>query len=349
MLKLRLHLIYSLIWIIITMIHISILVWGYHLQWQPALVEGVVFNLMFAFLGVGLFFMVQYSDLNSRSWQELLFVHLSGLTVVLGVWIVPAYVILKNVFANDPEYIAFLNHTTIARVLTGTGLYLAVVSIAYLMVNLRRLRSQHLREAELQALLKDSELSMLRFQINPHFLFNSLNAISSLIITRPEEANQMVIRLSEFMRYSLDSDGKALSTLGRELDHCRRYLDIERVRFGEWLKVNVLVDEELLALPVPAMLLQPLAENAVKHGVYDLEEGMRVDIHISRTEEWMTIVVSNPVDPSGNNPKSGTGTGLKNIRARLRLIFGRPDLMSIVNDGKIYGVTINLPLYGRTD
>ncbi len=335
--------IYAGIWIVLAAAHILVLVFAYKLEPLPAVVEGLLFNFSFALLGIGLWYMVRYSDLNRRSWLELLFVHLTGVTVVQLIWIVPVYHLLKLIFAGNLVYVGFLEETLTIRVITGTVLYAAIVSIAYLVDNIRRLRDQQKREDELKNLLKDSELSMLRFQINPHFLFNSLNAVSSLIIKRPEEANQMVLKLSGFMRYSLESAGKAMSTAGKELEHCNLYLDIERVRFGERLKVKMKTEESLNDYPVPAMLLQPLVENAIKHGLNDAEEGILVHVTLENTSNGLKIIVTNPAGIKSKRYAVGTGTGLKNIRSRLENLYARSDLMRIREENGLFIVTINIP------
>lgn len=347
--KERIPLFYTAIWIILAMIHVAVLVFGYQINIQPALTEAIFFNSLFALIGIGIWYMIKYSDLNNRPWSELLFIHLSALTVVLSIWIVPVTALLRMIFSNDPQYLTFLEGALAIRLITGAGLYLLIAALGYLTLNLRRLRDQYIRETGLKTLLKDAELSMLRFQINPHFLFNSLNAISSLIVTRPTEANSMVLRLSEFMRYSLDADGQAFSTLGKELEHCKKYLDIERVRFGDRLSVKISTDEIPPDYPVPVMVLQPLAENALKHGLYDLEEGMTVEISITMKSEELAISVTNPVDYSDTVKKHGTGTGLKNIRSRLALLYGRHDLMQVQKTGDTFCITIKIPMDGRSN
>jgi two-component system, LytTR family, sensor kinase len=341
--KRRLPYIYAGIWAIIALVHILIMHYGYQLHFATALAEGIMFNLSFSLIGIGLWYMVRYSDLNRRSWLELLFVHLSGLTVVLLLWIVPVIQVLKMLFWEDADYMIFLQQTITVRVITGAGLYLGIVSLAYLLVSMQRLKEQQLREAELKNLLKESELNMLRFQINPHFLFNSLNAISSLILMQPSEANRMVIKLSEFMRYSLDSSGKIMSSLGKEVEHCSLYLDIEQVRFGERLKVDMHIPDDLSGYPVPSMLLQPLLENAVKHGLDDLEEGIRVAIEARREGEALLLSVGNPVGESHRRGVKGTGTGLNNIRARFTNLYGRSDLVKVLQSDSYFQVDLMIP------
>jgi len=343
-LKSRLPLIYSGLWVMIAITHMMVLYAFYNISWACAATEAVLFNLSFALIGVGLWFMVRFSDLNEKSWPELLFIHLSVMTAVQLIWILPVYGLLKLIFREMAGYLLFLNETIAIRVVTGIILYTVVVSLAYLIVNLKKLRNQQLQQAELQTLLKETELSMLRFQINPHFLFNSLNSVNALILVNPQKAQEMVVNLSEFMRYSLESGSKPLSTLERELEHCRLYFRIEKVRFGDRLKVVEEVHPELVHHPVPAMILQPLAENAVKHGLSDLEEGAEILIRCEPSDNGMAqISVSNPYDPFASGKRPGTGTGLRNLRERFMNLYNRDDLITIIKEHNWFVITLKIP------
>lgn len=343
-LKQRLPLIYAGVWVMIAIAHMLVLFAFYHVPWICAATEAVFFNLSFALIGVGLWYMLRFSDLNEKTWPELLFIHLTVITAVQLIWILPVYGLLKLIFRDVPEYLLFLSDTIAIRVITGVIMYTVVVSLAYLIVNQKKLRNQQLKQAELQTLLKETELSMLRFQINPHFLFNSLNSVNALILVNPVKAQEMVVNLSDFMRYSLESGSKPFSTLERELEHCRLYFRIEKVRFGERLRVVEQIHPDLVDRPVPAMILQPLAENAVKHGLSDLEEGAEILIRCEPGDgEMVVISVKNPFDSSISGRKPGTGTGLKNIRERFRNLYNRDDLITIIKDRNAYSITLKIP------
>jgi two-component system, LytTR family, sensor kinase len=346
----RLPLIYTGLWVMVAITHMLILMKIYHIPMVPSFAEGVLFNLSFALIGIGLWYMVRFSDLKQRHWLELVFLHLSVATVVQLLWIVPVYSLLKTIFREDTVYLDFLSGTLTVRVITGIIIYLAIVSIAYLIINLKQLRAQEIRHAELQNLLKETELKMLRFQINPHFLFNSLNSINALIITKPAEAQQMVVKLSEFMRYSLEGGKGAMSELGREIEQCERYLAIEKVRFGERLQVIFEVPEESGSYPVPALILQPLVENAIKHGLYNLEGRVTLKLSVILSKsDGLKISITNQYNPETGSRSRGTGTGLSNVRARLKNLYGREDLFSIIKDQKDFTVIINIPEDGTSD
>jgi LytS/YehU family sensor histidine kinase len=197
-------------------------------------------------------------------------------------------------------------------------------------------------EAQLNHLVKEAELNALKSQINPHFLFNSLNSISSLTMTSPEKAQEMVIKLSDFLRYSLSHDKNETTTLRRELENTERYLDIEKVRFGRRLRYQSNVPESCLDARLPNMILQPLFENAIKHGVYNSTEEVLVELRCAPNEDFLELHISNDFDPEATRPK-GEGIGLKNIKNRLEILYKRTDLLEI-NFGKIeFEVILRIP------
>lgn len=340
----RTLLIYALVWLIIAIIHTIVLLQHGQFPAGIAITEALLFNGWFAVLGTGVWYMARFSDLRKRSTAELIFTHISGVSAIVLLWLLPTYPLQQALFGHEAGYTDFLSSSLIMRVVLGIIYYAILTSLTYLVFNIRELKDQQIRESELKSLLRESELNMLRFQINPHFLFNSLNAVNALIITRPEEASAMVVKLSEFMRYSLDSSGKVMSTLGDEIRHCNQYLEIEQVRFGERLRVEKEVDESLLSIPVPAMLLQPLIENSIKHGLDAAEHGITLFLGAARTTTGIRIEVSNPYDSSGIYQRPGTGTGLKNIRARLQNLYGTGHLLETSQTDGVFRVKIDIPV-----
>ena len=212
----------------------------------------------------------------------------------------------------------------------------------YLFVSLYNLSEKNAKEAKLESLVKETELKMLRSQINPHFLFNSLNSISSLTITNPEKAREMVIKLSEFMRYALSKKDEQPVSLRSELENLRLYLDIEKVRFGDRLSTEENIEEKCLDAKMPVMILQPLYENAIKHGVYESTELINIRTKVSCNNGYLEIVISNNYDPSPS-PAKGTGTGLINVSRRLDLFFGNMASIKSVKENGIYTVSLFIP------
>ena len=183
-------------------------------------------------------------------------------------------ILVLLVLPEQNDYQAYWDATFPYRIGTGIFIYGLIVLSYFLFVSLTNLSEKNAKAARLESLVRETELKMLRSQINPHFLFNSLNSISSLTITDPEKARDMVIKLSEFMRYALSRKDELPVSLSHELDNLRLYLDIEKVRFGDKLTTEEFIEPACLDFRIPVMLLQPLYENAVKHGVYESTESV---------------------------------------------------------------------------
>jgi LytS/YehU family sensor histidine kinase len=198
------------------------------------------------------------------------------------------------------------------------------------------------QEADLKTLIKEIELNALKNQINPHFLFNSLNSVSSLTITSPEKAQEMIIKLSEYLRYSLSNEKQQITTLKTELENIRLYLDIEKIRFGDRLRFQFNCSDEALKTSIPAMILQPLFENAIKHGVYESTETISVVLDAEKVEENLLLALKNDFDETAKSTK-GEGIGLKNVQERLFLIYKKNNLITLTKTENLFTVSIKIP------
>jgi len=266
--------------------------------------------------------------------------------VTIFAWMMSSYLILNGIFSDNETYRAFLSNTLSLRIITGVMFYALLVTGYYLLINFRELKEKNQREAQLTNLLKEAELNMLRSQIRPHFLFNSLNSISSLTMTNPDKAQEMVIKLSEFMRYTLNLPDTMVSTLDKEMYQVELYLDIEKVRFGDRLAFEKNVQEATLEWRLPVMILQPLIENSVKYGVYESSDTTRIKFDAVLDNDVLEIRIGNTCDPEGKVQK-GTGTGLKNIRGRLLNLYGTSSLMKIEQSETHFEVILRIPKYAR--
>jgi len=199
------------------------------------------------------------------------------------------------------------------------------------------------RKLEAEKLARDAELYNLRQQLQPHFLFNSLNSINALIGFKPDEARKMIHQLSDFLRGTLKKDDQQQVTLNEELQHLNLYLDIEKVRFGHRLKTEISCDEKCGESILPAMILQPLVENAIKFGLYDTTEEVVVSIRGELEGNYLELIVQNPFDPKTSRPRQGTGFGLSAVQRRLYLLFGRNDLMETHANDNIFTTIIKIP------
>jgi len=267
---------------------------------------------------------------------------LSG-AVTVTIWVLITKLIMQLILPEQNNYLTFWDATFPYRIGTGVFIYGLVILTYFLFVSLTNLSEKNVREAKLESIVRETELKMLRSQINPHFLFNSLNSISSLTVTDPERARTMVIKLSDFMRYALSRKDEQPVSLQSELENLRLYLDIEKVRFGQRLVTEEKIDPACLETRIPVMLLQPIYENAVKHGVYESIESVRISTIASLQNGYLEITISNNYNPEVASVK-GTGTGLLNVSRRLELTYGNQSSVRIEKKDNVFTVSLYIPV-----
>lgn len=211
----------------------------------------------------------------------------------------------------------------------------------------QQLQEQTEQTLKAVAATHQAQLKMLRYQLNPHFLFNTLNAISTLILDGANDtANQAVSRLSDFLRYTLDNDPMSRVTLGSELDALDLYLEIEKVRFGDRLIIEKDIDDRAERALVPSLILQPLIENAIKYAITPSEEGgtLRITARVQQGTLAVQLSDTGPGLGNGNNGQKSSGVGLKNTRERLQQLYGDEQAFTLApNEPTGLTVTINLP------
>ena len=223
----------------------------------------------------------------------------------------------------------------------ATLLYLLSLAVSYLLATFEHSREAERRGLEGQVLAREAELRSLRAQIDPHFLFNSLHSISALTTADPPAARRMCMLLADFLRDSLALGSEDRITAAREVGLAERFLDIERVRFGDRLRIDV-SDAGAGPCLVPPLLLQPIVENAVTHGVAHVLAGGTIRIALSRNAGTLTMVVESPCDPDRPR-RTGTGLGLANVRARLRALYGDDARIGAREEDGIWRVEVSLP------
>jgi len=225
----------------------------------------------------------------------------------------------------------------------GLLLYLLSLSISYLAAIFERTRETERRELQVQVLAREAELRMLRAQIDPHFLFNCLHSISALTASNAGAARQMCVLLADFLRESLAVGVEDRITLARELGLVSRFLAVERVRFGERLKDAIEVTAEARSCLVPPLLLQPLVENAVTHGIAHLLDGGTVHVSAMRVGGRLEVAVENACDPDRPR-RGGGGVGLANVQARLTALHGTDARFSAGEAGGVWRVEMIMPV-----
>ena len=199
-------------------------------------------------------------------------------------------------------------------------------------------------EAEARLLARESEIKALRRQLDPHFLFNSLNSISSLIHVEPAAARAMTIDLARFFRLSLGLGERERIRLDEELDLVRHYLAIEQRRLGDKLRLSIDADDGCRQAWLPPLVLQPLMENAIKHGIRPLDLGGLIELAAVRAGDRLTLRVSNPVDVTARRDASGLGQGLRHLQQRLQAQYDEPTSVDVdSSDAGRYTVRVSLP------
>jgi sensor histidine kinase YesM len=333
---------YLVFWIVIAAIQFALLYGKFEFPIWINILDAGVFSTLFGIMGIGLWFMIQFSGRIQRNWLETIIFHVTGSAFAMLLWLGLSTYIMKSLTEEQADYQVFLIQSLTFRILAGLLIYFLLLSVFYLILSFKELQERMERETSLTAMLREAELNTLKAQIKPHFLFNSLNSISSLTLTSPARAQEMVIKLSEFMRYSLSMAEESMSNLKSELYHSSLYLDIEKVRFSDRLFIEESIDHSCDNWPVPAMILQPLLENAVKHGVYSLSGPSALKVDISCNNEFLFVKITNQYD-ADSMPRKGTGTGLANVMKRMIAIYSRPDLVTIVKTETTFEVQLKFP------
>lgn len=338
----RTILIYGVVWLVISSLH-GFMLW-YFMRFPMAVVltDALVTDLSFGFLGLLIWYPTRYIPYQRHTPLYSIFAHLAAGLLILGLWVLVTYGILAGLFSNSEEYILFLTNTLAWRSILGGLVYLVLVLIYYLVSNSQKLQERMQQEERLKNLVRDTELNMLKAQINPHFLFNSLNSISSLTMTNPAEARDMIIRLSDFLRYSLKHRENKYVPLKEELGHMKDYLAIEKIRFGDKLTYRFDIDNICEEFPVPTMIFQPLFENAIRHSVYESVDPVEILFQCRPENGLMKTVISNDYDPQIPSRK-GTGVGLQNVKQRIELAYHEKGSVTWNNQQGVFTVTILFP------
>lgn len=333
-------------WTVAALAQFSTLNLFYELTFEIATIDSIVFNLIFALLSIGIWYWVRYTDFEKQKVFNITINHIAAATISILTWVTVSSFILKNLFLSEHAYLEFLRTSLPWRIAIGTFYYVIIGLVYYLIIYVQNFREQTLRDSEVKTLARDAELNWLKHQINPHFLFNSLNSISSLTMSNPEKAQEMVIRLSDLLRYSLKQSSQSLVTVNDEISNCVKYLDIEKVRFGKRLYYSINAPDNVMLFQVPAMILQPLFENAIKHGIATTAEPGEVNAIFEMNQNTLKIIISNTM-ASETQTSKGMGVGLVNIARRLSLLYGMNDLIQTKSTENLYTVEVIIPRLNR--
>ncbi|HTM93655.1 MAG TPA: histidine kinase [Flavisolibacter sp.] len=270
--------------------------------------------------------------------------YILGLCSVLAVlWLFLSRSLLTIIIKEASDYERFFSQSTPIRLAIGFLIIGCMALISVLWYTIHDQREIEKRKSEAEKLSKEAELYKLRQQLQPHFLFNSLNSINALIGLQPQKARTMIQQLSDFLRGTLKKEDNQWISLEEELQHLQLYLEIEKVRFGHRLSTEINSETNGMKLQLPAMLLQPVVENAIKFGLYDTTGDITISIEANKEDGNLILQVKNPFDPETASPRKGTGFGLSSVQRRLYLLFARNDLLQTQVQEQLFVTIIKIP------
>jgi two-component system, LytTR family, sensor kinase len=323
---------------------------GRPMGWFQALALGLCLWYAWAVLAVFVFQLARRYPLDAQHWPRHLPLHAVASCFFAMVKLVMDYPIIGAFYRPEPELVPFIPFYRTAFV--GyfhhyVLIYWSMLGVAHAFNYQRKWRQRTLKALQLEARLSQAQLQMLELQLQPHFLFNTLNGISTLIHRDPDLADRMLCRLGDLLRRTLDHAGTQEVALGRELEFLQAYLEIEQLRFGPRLHVQIRVDEEVAEARVPYLILQPLVENAIRHGLAPSGRAGVIEVRAHRCEGGLRLQVSDTGVgvPEGMLARLREGIGLSNTRARLKQLYGNDHRLEL-RHGHPSGlvVTIDVPL-----
>ncbi len=322
---------------------------GQPVQWGQFIVFHVALWFAWGLLSpLAYLFACRFPILRGNWWYRLPLA-LAGAVLLALCKLVLDYPIVEGLYCPEPGLMPFAQFYRMGFASQFHSYVMFAITMLGVVYAWKYFRAHQRREVEtwqLQARLAQAQLQVLRMQLHPHFLFNALHAITHLIRTRPDEAERVLARLGDLLRHMLDTAGEQVTTLGQELEFLRAYLDIEQVRFGPRLDVRVDVEPGLLEAPVPPLILQPIVENSIRHGIARCDGSGRIEIRAERVggmirlEVWDNGPGLEGVSPNGTRKR----IGLANTQARLAHLFGADHRFEIKNETKGVRATLEFPV-----
>lgn len=318
------------IWIVHTIFKVS---------WLTSIWDSIVYNTTLAASTVLISLVLLYYKPVAKSiWISMVMV-----ITITYIWATNSPFLLSFFSIGEKDYFDFVDQSFSVRFIFGLMINSSALGVSWFWYGIEEQREQLNRTKKIEDLAKEAELLSLRQKLQPHFLFNSLNSISALVVVKPEQARTMIHQLSDFLRSTLRQEENKKISIEEEIKQLELYLAIEKVRFGHRLNTKINIDANLSA-QVPAMILQPVVENAIKFGLYDTVGTVDINIDVSNKNNLLSLEVSNPYDPETRSANDkGTGFGLNSIQRRLYLLYARNDLLQTKEEKGIFITKINIP------
>jgi two-component system, LytTR family, sensor kinase len=326
-------------WLILVIMQGGVLHFWFELSWIAAFTDSVLSNFLLLVASTLVMNTLRYYMPRREKYLHIIFWCL----LLASLWLPSVNWLLTVILKSYNGYRLFLDQSLAVRWSVGFLVLGASTLLSVVWYNWEEQKENEQRKRDAEKLAKEAELFKLRQQLQPHFLFNSLNSINALIGSRPQEARKMIQQLSDFLRGTLKKEEHQWVNLQEELQYLQLYLDIEKVRFANRLTAIIEADESTLKMKLPALLLQPIVENAIKFGLYDTTGEAIIRIAAAKEENNLVIRVENPFDPETSSPQKGTGFGLTSVQRRLYLLFGRADLLTTEPKENIFTTIVKVP------
>ena len=332
---------FAIWWILWTIVGTT-LVHQFQNSWIVSFADAAITQLDFTIAGYCLNLALRYFRPSPKNLLNVLAYSVAIAGLVTFAILPQAMPLIMDIIDGPASYSAFLQSSLYVRFVIAWMQLLFVAAISWMWYFLEEQQQNTKMKSDTEQLAREAELSQLRQQLQPHFLFNSLNSINALVVSQPELARKMIQQLSDFLRGTVKKDDRQLVSLEEEIRQLSLYLDIEKVRFGYRLRSEIRADEQSKLCVLPPLLLQPIVENAIKFGLYDTIGEITISIDATVEDRHLVIRVTNPFDPATSQPK-GTGFGLNSIARRLYLIYFNNNLLQTSAQESIFTTTIKIP------
>ena len=324
---------------------------GYPVTWKFAVGGALADWYVFALLSLPAFWLARQFHLERANWPRGLVIHLAASAVFSLLWVVLRVGLEQLHLWSDAPPVP-IGETFVASLVKtfyfNALLYWVFVSVRHAFDYYRKFQERAFRATELERRLTEAKLQALQMQLNPHFLFNTLHAISALMHKDVEAADRMIAQLSDLLRYALESTDAHEVPLAQELDFLRRYLEIEQTRFGERLTVRLDIAPDTLAARVPNLVLQPLVENAIRHGIEPHARPGRIELSARSEDGRLLLRVSDNGGGLADKQIPAEGVGLANTRARLQQLYGAAHRLEFIHPAGASGLIVSVTIPLRT-
>jgi two-component system LytT family sensor kinase len=333
----RFRIIFGISWIITLAEFFLVLKW-LGLSWQAAIIDSSISTISLLLFSLLIMNTLRFYTPRRERYVNIL----TWCLFLMGIWLAVSHWLLVLTSAHFDGYREFLKNSMPVRGSIGLLILGCIALISVVWFNSEEQKQTEQRKTDAEKLAKEAELFKLRQQLQPHFLFNSLNSINALIGIKPEEARKMVQQLSDFLRGTMRREENQLISFSEELEYLKLYLEIEKVRFGYRLKTEMDISEQALSWKIPSLILQPIMENAIKFGLYGTTGEVTIALRARVIDKHLVVAVMNPFDEDMQMP-TGTGFGLNSVKRRLYLLFARNDLVEINKDKNAFVVIFKIP------